>query len=93
MDKIFSAIVKKYGFPREEIIGKKRTKEIMPPRHIAIYLVREITEMSFPNIGKLFGGRDHTTALSSYDWVKKKLIRDPLFDADIEALKKEILGN
>lgn len=93
VDKIFSAIVKKYGFPREEIVGKRRTKEIMPARHIAIYLVREITEMSFPNIGKLFGGRDHTTAISSYDWVKKKLIRDPLFDADIETLRKEITGS
>lgn len=93
IDKIFSATVKKYGVPREEIVGKKRTKDIMVARHVSIYLVREITEMSFPNIGKLLGGRDHATMISSYDWVKKKLIREPLFSADIEALRKEITGN
>jgi chromosomal replication initiator protein len=93
IDKIFSAVVKKYNIPREEIIGKKRTKEIMLARHVSIYLVREITEMSFPNIGKLFGGKDHTTMISSSDWVKKKIIREPIFAADVESLRKEITGN
>ncbi len=92
IDKIFSAVVKKYGVSREEIVGQKRTKNIMPSRHISIYLIREITEMSFPNIGKLIGDRDHATMISSYEWVKKKLIREPIFAADIETLRKEITG-
>ncbi len=92
IDKIFSAVVKKYGVSREEIVGQKRTKNIMPSRHISIYLIREITEMSFPNIGKLIGDRDHATMISSHEWVKKKLIREPIFAADIDALRKEITG-
>jgi chromosomal replication initiator protein len=92
MDKIFAAVFKKYGVSKEELRGKKRNKEIAQARHIVIYLIREITEMSFPKIGKDFD-RDHATVMSSVEWVKKRIISDPLFAADIEDLKKEILGN
>ena len=92
IDKIFAAVVKKYNVPREEITGKKRAKEIMTPRHISIYLIREITELSLPRIGKIFD-RDHSTMLSSCEWVQKKIIHDPLFAADLELLRKEISGN
>ena len=91
LEKIFAATAKKYSVTKEEIVGKKRTKEIMQARHVAVYLIREITEISFPTIGKMFG-KDHSTTHSSYEWVKKKIIQSPLFDADIEALKKEIYG-
>ena len=92
IDKIFAAVFKKYGISREDIVGKKRTKEIARARHIAIYLVREITEMSYPNIGKLFG-RDHATVMSSLDVVKKRIAGDPLFDNDIDTMKREIAGH
>ncbi len=91
LEKIFAATSKKYSVTKEEILGKKRTKEIMQARHVAVYLIREITEISFPTIGKMFG-KDHSTTHASYEWVKKKIIQSPLFDADIEALKKEITG-
>lgn len=92
IDKIFAEVFKKYSISREEIVGKKRTKEIARARHISIFLVREITEMSYPNIGKLFG-RDHATVMSSLDVVKKKIVADPLFANDIETMKREIVGN
>ncbi len=92
IDKIFAAVVKKYNVPREEITGKKRAKEVMTPRHISIYLIREITELSLPRIGKIFD-RDHSTMLSSCVWVQKKIIHDPLFAADLELLRKEISGS
>ena len=91
IDKIFAAVFKRYNIPKEEIVGKKRTKEIAVARHVAVYLIREITEMSLPNIGKIFE-RDHSTAMSSIDWVKKRMMAEPLFAADIENLKKEIQG-
>ncbi len=91
LEKSFAAVSKKYGISKEEIIGKKRTKEIMQARHVAVYLIREITEISFPTIAKLFG-KDYSTIHSSYEWVKKKIIQSPLFDSDINLLKKEILG-
>ena len=87
IDKIFAAVYKKFDIPKEEIIGKKRTKEIAKVRHIAIYLIREITEISLPHIGKLFN-RDHGTVFSSLEVVKKQILADPLYAADIENLKK-----
>ncbi len=91
IDKIFAAVYKKFDIPKEEIIGKKRTKEIAKVRHIAIYLIREITEMSYPNIGKIFE-RDHATVMSSLDVVKRTITADPLYAADIESIRKEIEG-
>ena len=91
LEKIFAATAKKYGVTKEEIVGKKRTKEIMQARHVAVYLIREITEISFPTIAKMFG-KDHSTIHSSYEWVKKKIIQSPLFDSDVATLKKDIYG-
>jgi len=92
IDKVFSAVFKKYNIPKEEVIGKKRNKEIVRARHIAVYLIREITEMSYPNIGKLFD-RDHATVMASLDVVKKRITADPLFAMDIENMKKEVVGH
>ena len=92
IDKIFSAVVKRYNIPREDIVGLKRTKEIMHARHVTIFLMREITELSTGRIGDIFG-RDHSTVMSSCKWVRTKMAREPLFAADIEALKNEITEN
>ena len=91
IDKIHTAVFKKYGIKKEDIIGQKRNKDIANARHISIYLVREITEMSLDNIGKIFGDRDHSTVKSSYDKVKK-MITDPVFDLEIKELIHEITG-
>jgi len=91
IDKIFAAVYKKFDIPKEELVGKKRTKEIAKVRHIAVYLIHEITEMSYPNIGKIFE-RDHTTVMASLEVVRKTIAKDALYAADIENIKKEIEG-
>ena len=88
IDKIYTAVYKKYNVTKEDILSQKRNKEIAEARHICVYLIREITEMSYPNIGKIFG-RDHATIMSSYDKISKKLT-DPVFNVDIEDLIHEI---
>jgi chromosomal replication initiator protein len=93
LDKIFAAVTKKYGISREDIEGQKRQKEIMEARHVAVYLIREITELSLPRIGLILGKRDHSTIKSSYDKVQKKIVNNPLYAADIEALRHEITGS
>lgn len=89
VEKIFTAVFKKYGINKEDLIGTKRNKDIAQARHITIYLIRAITEMSFPNIGKLFN-RDHTTAMASSDRISEKISKDPLFNLEIEGLIKDI---
>ena len=88
-DKILAAVAKKYGVTVEDLKGKRRTREIAMPRHICIYILRSITDMSLPAIGKLFK-RDHTTIMSSIDAVEEKLREDANMEADIEELVKEI---
>lgn len=87
VDKIFSAITDRYGVSREDMVGKKREKAIAEARHISVYLIREITEMSFPNIGKLYD-RDHTTILSSYQKISRQVKTDPVFALELNELKK-----
>ena len=62
VDKIFAAVDKKYTVKKSDLTGKSRVKEIANARHIAIYLIRTLTEMSLPNIGKIFN-RDHATIM------------------------------
>lgn len=91
VDKIFATVYKKYGVSKEDLVGKNRAKEIAQVRHITIYLIRKITEMSFPNIGKLFN-RDHTTAMASHDAIVKKLKTNTMLQLDINEMTKEVTG-
>ena len=91
IDKIFTCIDKKYGFDKKTLCGKSRTKEIAFTRHIAIYLIRELTDMSYPSVGKIFD-RNHSTVISSCEIIEKKLANDPLFLISISDLKKDIEG-
>jgi chromosomal replication initiator protein len=79
----------KYGINKEDLIGTKRNKEIAFARHVSVYLIRAVTEMSFPNIAKVFS-RDHATIIASYDKIQKKLSLDPVFNIEIEEMKKEV---
>ena len=91
VDKIFTAVFRKYGISKEDLIGPKRNKEIANARHVAIYLIREMTEMSFPNISKVFN-RDHATIMSSYNKALSMDQMDAMFSLEIGDMKKEITG-
>ncbi len=92
VDKIFTAVYKKYGIKKEDIIGERRTKDIAQARHIAIYLIRQITDMSFPGIGKILN-RNHTTVISSIETVEKKIISSQSFSLEIDELIKSVKEN
>jgi chromosomal replication initiator protein len=92
VDKIFATVYKKYGISKEDLTGKSRSREIAQARHVTIYLIRKITEMSLPNIGKIFN-RDHTTALASWETIDKKLKTDAMLTLDINEMTKEVTGS
>ena len=92
VDKIFASIQKKYNIKREDIVSSKRTKDIANARHITVYTIRSVTDMSLPNIGKIID-RDHSTVLSSIEAVEKKMAQNPVYRAEIEEFVKEIKGN
>lgn len=89
VDKIFAAILNKYDVDKDDLVGKSRVKDVAQARHIAIYLIRTITEMSLPNIGKLFN-RNHATVISSIDTIEKKIASSPAIEIEINDLIKEI---
>lgn len=89
VDKIIERVAKKYGITPEDIKGRKRTREIATPRHIAIYIIRKMTDLSLPAIGKTMN-RDHTTIMSSIDFVETDLKTNSLLEIEINEIIKEI---
>ncbi|WP_353989677.1 chromosomal replication initiator protein DnaA [Pediococcus argentinicus] len=73
-----------------EIKGKKRTKSIVIPRQVAMYLARELTDNSLPMIGVEFGGKDHTTVLHAYEKIKKDIETDDDLQRQVGDLKSEL---
>jgi len=69
---IQNAVCRFYGVTHADLTGKKRKQEIVFPRHVAMFLCSELTDSSTPQIGKSFGGKDHTTVMHAVDKIKKK---------------------
>ena len=72
-DDIIAVVCKYFDITKQDIIGKKKSKEVVEPRMIAIYLIHELLEMPLISIGKIFGGRDHTTIMHSRDKITDQL--------------------
>lgn len=89
INRILYTVGEKYGVEVEDLKGKKRTKEIAWARHVAIYIMREKTDMSLPAIGNEFG-RDHTTVLSSHKIIEKEIAENPSFAVEMNELINEI---
>ena len=73
-----------------ELKSDKRLKNIVLPRQIAIYLCRELTKASYPEIGDKFGGKDHSTIIHSAKKIEKQLAVDPAMRETVEGLKKTL---
>ena len=74
----------------DDLKGKKRSQNINYPRQVAIYLCRKLTNESFPKIGTYFGGRDHSTIISSYQKIEKDLEKNEQLKVVINDLKKQL---
>ena len=66
-DVILDATAEKFGLSKEDIIGQRRHRPLVTARQIAMYVFRELTELSYPAIAREFGGRDHTTVIHAVD--------------------------
>jgi chromosomal replication initiator protein len=74
----------------ESLTSKKRTKELTVPRQVAMYLIRELLDLPLVEIGKLFGGRDHTTVIHSLNKVEEDLQTDEAFRSKVQTLRSEL---
>ncbi len=89
VDRILNTVSKKYGIPTEDIKAKKRSASIVNARHICIYLIRRLTDISFNSIGDFFS-RDHATIISAYKKVESLMETNQKFAREIGELMAEL---
>ena len=90
IDIIQKVIADNYQVSVSDLKSKKRDKKFVIPRQIAIYIAREITEISFMELGNEFGGKDHTTMMHAYEKVKDLIKIDPSLNNKIQLYIREI---
>lgn len=92
-DFVIEVTAKYYDVRVQDVIGPRRTGRLNLVRQVAMYLAREVTDASLPQIGEAFGGRSHTTILHGCTKITEELERDFALRHDIEALRERLLNN
>jgi len=88
-DKVITYVSQKTGVPFEDIVGKRKTDAVANARQVAVFLLRELTELSHANVGKVFN-RDHSTVVASVNKIKERMKADPVFEAQIEDMMTDL---
>lgn len=81
-----------YGVEEHSIYEKTRKKEVVKPRQIIMYILREEFGISYPSIGEKLGGRDHTTVIHSCEKIKQEMKASPVLTQEIDQIKAAIVG-
>lgn len=93
ISKIVSVTCDYFSIKQADICGKKKTKELVEPRQMAMYLVTSILpEVPLASIGQFFGGRDHTTVIHARDKIQQKITEDALYKKRVEDIKNLVLN-
>ena len=87
-DQIIKAVCDYFDISKDDITGKKKNKEIVEPRMIAIYMISEMLELPLVTIGKMFGGRDHTTIMHSRDKISAEIKNNRKIQTFVNEIKK-----
>ncbi|MCB4769032.1 chromosomal replication initiator protein DnaA [Ancylobacter sp. Lp-2] len=88
VDDILRVVAKHYNVTRADILSQRRTANVVKPRQIAMYLAKTLTLRSLPEIGRRFGGRDHTTVLHAVRKIEGLVGSDSVLAGEVEALKR-----
>jgi chromosomal replication initiator protein len=86
-DLIRERVAQEWGVSVDGLMSKKRTKELTVPRQVAMYLIRELLDLSLVEVGNLFGGRDHSTVIHAVNKVEEELAVDDTFRTRVELLR------
>lgn len=90
---IISSVSEFFNVNTKDIIGKSRKKELVYPRQITMYLMREEMNTSYPTIGNELGGRDHTTAMHAYNKIVKEIKVNEKIKQDIESIRQSLCSS
>jgi len=84
VEHIIAAVAAQFGVEEDRMLSRERSREVVLPRQVAMYLIREETSESLPRIGQALGGRDHTTVMYGYEKIADRLETD-------DALRRQVL--
>ena len=88
IEDIQRVVARQYNVSRADLLSSRRTANVVRPRQIAMYLAKTLTLRSLPEIGRRFGGRDHTTVLHAVRKIEKALADDTSLSDEVELLKR-----
>jgi len=90
IEEIQRHVAEHYNIRLSEMIGPKRVRNFARPRHVAMYLCKQMTSRSLPEIGRRFGGRDHTTVMHGVKRIEELRIQDAQIADDLEILRRAL---
>lgn len=90
LERILLRSAERYGVKPLEVLGASRRKDLVSARQTAIYLARELTDLSLPHLGRFFGGRDHTTILHAHRKIAERAAADRSLARTLKDLKAEL---
>jgi chromosomal replication initiator protein len=93
VSEIQAVVCERFGLPLIEMSSRRRARGVARPRQVAMYLARELTRLSLPEIGRRFGNKDHTTVLHACRTVPVLAAHDPEFADVLAELRRSILGD
>ena len=89
--RVVDLVARKFNLSVEKLLSRDRTKDVAHPRQIAMYLLREEAKISFPQIGEVLGGRDHSTVMSAIEKIKEQIRSgDGRVQKDIDILRHQL---
>ena len=90
IDEIQRTVCQFYRIDRSEMSSKRRTRAVVRPRQVAMYLSKVLTPRSYPEIGRKFGGRDHSTVIHAVKLIEDLRTRDADMDGDVRSLLRQL---
>ena len=92
VDKIQRVVAEEFSITHNDMTSKRRARDIARPRQVAMYLCKKLTKRSLPDIGRRFGGRDHTTVMHAVKRINQLRAEDSVLDKRVAALEKQLQG-
>ena len=92
IEEIQKRVAEHYNIRLGEMYSARRARAIARPRQVAMYLAKQLTARSLPEIGRKFGGRDHTTVMHAVRKVDELCVLDSAFSEDVELLRRMLEG-
>ena len=90
IEDIQRVVARQYNVSRSDLLSSRRTANVVRPRQVAMYLAKTLTLRSLPEIGRRFGGRDHTTVLHAVRKIEALVAKDTTLSEEVDSLKRQL---